>query len=82
MVRVVVRFDERGNPDFLSDGGDVELIVIDERAPADRVYRHQSHAVKNGVIDELIGEDRIGHAKDDKQLSCEGLVKALGGQVH
>jgi hypothetical protein len=64
MTRVAIRFDQHGNVDFFSDGGEVDVLVIDERCPRDRVYLHGSHAQADGMIDALIGSDRIGELGD------------------
>lgn len=64
MTRVVVRYDEHGNADYYSDGGAVDLLIIDERCPRDRVYLHGSHATETSAIDALIGSDRVGSLGD------------------
>lgn len=75
MPRVVVHFDARGNPAYYSDGGTVELLIVDERAPRDRVYRHGSHAVASGVIDAVLGEDRVGYLGD--RPGVEAAIRAF-----
>jgi hypothetical protein len=64
MPRLIVHIDTNGDLNYLSDGGEVELLIIDERCPRDRVYRHASHPTLNGVIDKLIGNSRIGELGD------------------
>jgi hypothetical protein len=44
--------------------GDVDFLVVDERTPRDRVYALSGHRVAPAVIDELIGNDRIGRQGD------------------
>ena len=75
MPRVVVRYDEYGNADYYSDGGDIDLLIIDERCPRDRVYLHGSHAAADGVIDALINGDRIGRLGD--MPGTEAEIRAL-----
>jgi hypothetical protein len=62
-TRVVVQIDERGDQFYYADG-DVDLLVIDERCPRDRVFASSNHQVPPAVIDELIGNDRIGRWGD------------------
>ena len=62
-TRVVVQVDERGNQFYYADG-DVDFLVIDERCPRDRVFALSSRQVPPAVIDELIGNDRIGRWGD------------------
>lgn len=77
--RVAVHFDEHGNADYLSDGGEVDLLIIDERCPRDRVYLHGSHPAKDGDIDALIGSDNIGRLGDMPEV--ENAVRAhMDGQ--
>lgn len=62
--RMVVHIDTNGDLNYLSDGGEVELLIIDERCPRDRVYLHGSHPAGDGIIDALIGNSRIGELGD------------------
>jgi hypothetical protein len=64
MARVVVRFDVNGDLDYMSDGGEVELLIVDERCPRDRVYRLKNHPVSGGIIDKVLGSSRIGELGD------------------
>lgn len=75
MPRVVIRFDERGEMNVVSDGGEVDLLFIDERCPRDRVYLHGSHSVPDGVIDALIDGCRIGRLGD--MPGAEAAVRAF-----
>lgn len=63
-ARLVVHIGPSGDLDYLSDRSPVELLIVDERAPRDRVYRHKSHAQPEGAIDGLIGSSRIGELGD------------------
>jgi hypothetical protein len=62
-TRVVVQIGERGDQYYYADG-DVDFLVIDERCPRDRVFALSRHQVPPAVIDELIGNDRIGRWGD------------------
>ena len=44
--------------------GDIDFLVVDERTPRDRVYALSRHRVAPAVIDDLIGNDRIGQEGD------------------
>lgn len=58
-VRVAVRLKSDGEMEFLATPG-VELFIIDERAPFDRVYKHSSTASERD-IELLIGDSEIHH---------------------
>lgn len=73
--RMVVRYDEHGNPEYHSDGAEIDLLIIDERCPRDRVYLHGSHAAEDGAIDALINGDRIGRLGD--MPGAEAAVRAF-----
>jgi hypothetical protein len=75
MPRLVVHIDTNGDLNYLSDGGEIELLIIDERCSRDRVYRHASHPTLNGVIDKLIGSSRIGELGD--MPGTEAAIRAV-----
>jgi len=58
-TRAVVQIDRQGQLFYYVDG-DIDFLVVDERTPRDRVYALSSHRVAPAVIDDLIGNDRIG----------------------
>lgn len=73
--RVVVHYDLNGDATYFSDGAPVDLLIVDERAPYDRVYRYGSHAVNSCVIDTLIGADHV-HSLGDKPVT-EAAIRAF-----
>ncbi|WP_141339724.1 hypothetical protein [Bradyrhizobium sp. USDA 3458] len=79
LSRVVVRFDVNGDISYFADGLPVELLIIDERAPNDRVYRYSTHMVNSCVIDALIGADRV-HYLGDKPVTEAAIRAALDGR--
>jgi hypothetical protein len=62
-TRAVVQIDRQGQLFYYADG-DIDFLVVDERTPRDRVYALSRHRVAPAVIDELIGNDRIGRLGD------------------
>ena len=75
--RVVVWTDIHGNMEVMSDGGEVEILIIEDKCPRDRVYRLSNHPKPAGVIDALIGEGRIGVLGD--MPGTEDAVRAYMG---
>jgi hypothetical protein len=63
---VCVHFDEHGFVKFLVNRPNVRLLVIDERAPNDRVYEMgmADAYVTDEEITKLIGVDRVGRLGD------------------
>lgn len=61
-MRVVIHFDERGEPTYYVEGG-ARLLIIDERAPNDRVYEFSNRSTA-AEIDDLIGDDAVGSRFD------------------
>jgi len=62
-TRAVVQIDRQGQLFYYVDG-DIDFLVVDERTPRDRVYALSRHRVAPAVIDDLIGNDRIGQEGD------------------
>jgi hypothetical protein len=62
-TRAVVQVARNGNLSYYADG-DIDFLVIDERCPRDRVFALSDRQVAPAVIDELIGNDRIGRWGD------------------
>jgi len=54
---VVIHYDERGEVNYLYPKG-VRVIVIDDRAPTDRVYEMNGPSSYQEIFD-LIGQDKI-----------------------
>jgi hypothetical protein len=77
-TRAVVQLDKRGNLFYYADG-DIDFLVIDERYPRDRVYALSSHEVPPAVIDQLIGDDRIGRLCDMPGIE-EGIRAYINGE--
>ena len=50
MPRAVIHYDEIGMVKYLADEG-VELFVVDERAPDDRVYRTSPDPIPDGILE-------------------------------
>lgn len=73
--RVVIHFYEPGWWTILSDGGEVEVICIDEAVPRDRVYQCSGHKADPGEIDALIGDSRVGKRGDMPGVEAE--IRAL-----
>jgi len=72
---VIVRYDDDGEIEFYAEG-DVRLLIVDERAPDDRVYEvHNRHTREQ--VEGIIGDDRIGTRFDGsdaaKKLGQTGL---------
>ncbi len=65
--RVVVQIDEDGELSYFAGTG-VELFVVDERAPNDRVYRWSTSATP-AEIDQVLSDDPIGHRFDDSEAA-------------
>lgn len=61
-MRVVIHFDERGKPTYYVEGG-ARLLIIDERAPNDRVYEFSDRSTA-AEIDDIIGDDTVGSRFD------------------
>ncbi len=67
MNRVVVHYDENGEATFYAEG-DVQLLIVDERAPNDRVYECSDRSDAS-EIDEIIGTDKIGTRFDGSKAA-------------
>lgn len=67
MPRVVVHIDEDGLISYYVGSG-VELFIVDEAAPSDRVYRWSGVAAPE-EIERLLGGDPVGHRFDDSNAA-------------
>ena len=72
----LVYYDEDGSAVFLL-AGDCRLIVVDERAPLDRVYE-PTRKISIEAINKLISSDEIGHKEDDQHLAIESALLSRG----
>jgi hypothetical protein len=78
----VVHINADGNVRFMRGSDDIDLLVIDERTPSDRVYA-TSTVVGADVISKLIGNSHIGSAMDDRHESIKSrVISALNGASH
>lgn len=59
---VIVRYDDDGEIEFYAEGI-VRFLVIDERAPDDRVYEVRDRYTREQIMS-LIGDDDVGHQFD------------------
>ena len=74
-ARVVVRVFEHEIHKYLKEG-DVDVFIIDERFPKDRVYQLGERSVVDPKeIDGLIGDSPIGHFDDGK--TPDGLAELV-----
>lgn len=70
---MVVRFDADGEIEYWRTG-DVRLLIIDERAPSDRVYECSAGVVTHAHIAAMVGTDRIWHLGD--KPGANAMVRA------
>jgi len=63
--RVIVRIDEDGLIEYHVGSG-VELLIVDEGVPTDRVYRWSGVATAD-EIDSILSDDPVGHRFDDSE---------------
>ncbi len=78
---VVVRFDERGEINYLV-AGSARLLIVDERAPQDRVYEYESR-VEPDEITALLGAGPVGNQRDDRHPAVEARITAsMEGRPH
>jgi hypothetical protein len=70
----IVHFDEIGEQTY-HIFGEARLLVIDERAPDDRVYEI-SGKISAEELSDLIGDDPIGSASDDRHEAISARINA------
>ncbi|MFN3622710.1 MAG: hypothetical protein ACK4TP_01475 [Hyphomicrobium sp.] len=85
-MRVVVQIQEDGIMTFAADEP-VELIVVSECAPHDRVYRMTPNGpafeIGGAAVDAILGEDAIGHAGDERHAALTHCIESwLAGEPH
>lgn len=71
MTRVVVHYDEDGEVSFYVEPG-VTLLIVDERAPNDRVYEYYDRSTR-AEVDAVLGDSKIG-----KRFDGSPAAKKLG----
>ena len=76
---VIIHYDKDSFQHVISDVP-VTVITIDDRTPADRVYRHQDNDMGAEFIEALIGESAIGHAGDGSAAEARAHRLANGGK--
>lgn len=74
---VIVTFDERGNIDFHACGSDVRLLVIDERAPHDRIYEYLTRNTPREMAELIRGDETIGSKEDARHPALRAAILAL-----
>lgn len=70
----VMIFAPNGDPDFWHTA-DVRLLIVDERAPGDRVFEYEGGVVTHEQIAALIADDRVWRPGD--KPGKEALALAL-----
>lgn len=79
----VVHIDRDGSFDLHAFGpSDTRFLVIDERAPDDRVYRVTLRSPR-ALLDELIGDSEVGDCADARHPALEARIwAAVNGRPH
>ncbi len=75
--RAVIHFDEDGWPTFYSDDT-VDVIIVDDRAPNDRIYRQDPRPIPSGMLDGRIGTKHDG---SPAALEAEEITARLEGSA-
>ena len=65
----------------------VEITVVSEVAPHDRVYRMTPNGpafeIARAVVDTIIGDDAVGHANDERHATLKNRIESwLAGERH
>jgi hypothetical protein len=78
---VVVHIDASGEVEYLKAGA-VELLVVDDRCPNDRVYRMTVETSRADIAD-LLGDDMVGSRHDDRHVALSlRITTAAEGREH
>lgn len=85
-MRVVVQIQEDGLMTFAADEP-VELMVVSECTPHDRVYRmtpnESAFKIGSAAVDAILGDDAIGHAGDERHAAVRHRIESeLAGELH
>lgn len=67
MSTVIVHYDEQGKVSYRVEG-DVRLLIVDERAPDDRVYEI-SDRLTPAEISAIVGNDIVGSRWDNSEAA-------------
>lgn len=79
---VVVHFDEQGEPTFHVCGDHVRLMIIDERAPGDRVYEWLPRD-DDDHMKQILGDGPIGSSADDRHAAIANVIRrTMAGKKH
>lgn len=77
----VVHISENGDETY-SVFGAARMLIIDERAPHDRIYEISSRMDARELA-ALIGESEIGHAEDERHEAIAACINAaIDGRKH
>jgi len=81
--RVIVHFDSQGEVSYYVEGGStVDLFIVDECAPNDRVYQWNPRA-SSEAMDTILGDSAVGSDNDDRHEAIKARVLgALDGRSH
>jgi len=72
---VVVHFDEAGEISYHVTGA-VRLVIVDDRAPNDRVYEYTTRTPMAN-INALFRGEQIGSAHDERHAAVEARINAM-----
>lgn len=77
----IVHIAADGCPNYIFNG-EVEFLIIDERAPHDRVYQ-MTEPTPRALIAELIGHSPIGNCHDSRHAAAaHRITRFLEGRSH
>jgi hypothetical protein len=80
---VIVRFDEDGELSYHVHGGDVQLLIVDERAPSDRVYEWTPRDSADEIAAIVPVGETIGNSSDERhEILAHRITRALDGKKH
>lgn len=76
---VIVRFTQEGELEYLvSPDERVRLFIVDERCPNDRVYEWTQRVAPSEIV-AVLGDDPIGHSKDERHAAIAHVINAYVG---
>lgn len=80
---VIVRFDEGGELSFHVHGSDVQLLIVDERCPVDRVYEWTPRDGADEIAAIVPVGETIGNSSDERhEVLAHRITQALTGKSH
>lgn len=71
---VIMHIDDLGYPTIHASGDGVTVLVIDERAPDDRVFRLTAR-ITSDTVTEMVGDSEIGYRDDERFPGLEAAVR-------